>query len=510
MKHCEPMKIAAYCRVSTEKDDQLMSLQTQKEFFTEYAEKNHLDLVELYADEGISGTKLKNRKEFNRMMKDAEQGKFACVFVKDVSRLARNVVDFLQSIRKLKALDIDCRFVTANMSTNDGELTLTILAAVAQEESANLSKRVKFGKKRNAEKGRVPNIVYGYDKIAGEYFNLRINPMESEIVRRMFDLYVNQGYGWNKIAYQLNEEGIKTKRKCKWHPHSVGKLLTNPLYTGKIINAKSYVKDFLTGKRELNQEQDHIVVDKPELAIIDEYTFKKAQKIKEQRNEAFHHTKERQSNQYCFSTLIKCESCGYSFRRVYRKYVKEYIRWACSGRNAQGVDFCDNRTIIDEQELLGAIRNYFSGLVESQDKLIERTIVELKKKYKPRQDEEGEAFFVKELARLKRTKAKQTEMFEEDAITMHELKERVKELNAEINRCAKHLQLLKASRSALDQIDQIVRKHCNNMQDVLAGEVMDNVMLKKVIEKIMVNADGDIKVRLKLFSELELDYVSGI
>ena len=177
------MKLAAYCRVSTDKEDQLNSLEAQKQFFTEYTQRTGDVLVRLYADEGISGTKIKNRKEFLRMMKDAEQGLFDMVVVKDISRFARNTVDLLQNIRKLKSLGIETQFLTANMtSMGNSEFVLTIFGALAQEESANTSKRVKFGKKLNAEKGRVPNLVYGYDKTIGDYFHLTINETEANAI----------------------------------------------------------------------------------------------------------------------------------------------------------------------------------------------------------------------------------------------------------------------------------------------------------------------------------------
>ena len=147
------MNIAAYCRVSTDKADQLNSLEAQKQFFSEYTQRTGDNLVRLYADEGISGTKIKNRKEFLRMMADAEHGLFDMVVVKDISRFARNTVDLLQNVRKLKALGIETQFLTANMtSMGNSEFVLTIFGALAQEESANTSKRVKFGKKMNAEK----------------------------------------------------------------------------------------------------------------------------------------------------------------------------------------------------------------------------------------------------------------------------------------------------------------------------------------------------------------------
>lgn len=174
------MNIIAYCRVSTEKEDQLNSLDAQKKFFGEYAEKQGHTLVKIYADKGISGTKIKNRKEFQRLLKDAEHGLFEMVVVKDISRFSRNTVDLLTSIRKLKQHNIDTIFLTGDMKVmGESEFVLTIFGALAQEESANTSKRVKFGKQMNAEKGRVPNQVYGYDKTKGDYFNLTINEYEA-------------------------------------------------------------------------------------------------------------------------------------------------------------------------------------------------------------------------------------------------------------------------------------------------------------------------------------------
>lgn len=503
-------RMSAYCRVSTIKDDQLMSLEAQKEFFEEYARKNGFELVEVYADEGISGTKLKNRKEFNRMMADAQRGRFDCVYVKDVSRLARNVVDFLQSIRKLKAMNIGCRFITTNMSVEDGELTLTILAAVAQEESANLSKRVKFGKKRNAEKGRVPNIVFGYDKTVGDYFTLTVNEAEAKIVKRIFDFYVNHRHGANKIAQLLNKEGLLTKRKCRWSQQAISTILTNPLYTGKVINGKEAVKDFLTGERVKNDSDKYLIVDKPELAIIDQELFDRAQVLLAQRTENFRLTQKRQSNKYCFSTLIKCGDCGYSFRRNYRKFVNEYIRWCCSGRNANGVDFCTNHTIVDEQELLEAIKDYLGGLVSSKDRLLKQTIAEFKKRYKPDDHVMSEEFILKELAELKKAKSRQILLFERDLITIDEVEARAKELNEAIAKYENELCIIQGNTSVMSRLDDIVRKYCGSIQDVLAADVIDNAMLRKVIDKIVVTVEGEIQVHLRLFSDLDISYATAI
>lgn len=254
------MNIAAYCRVSTDKADQLNSLEAQKDFFAEYTQRTGDNLVRLYADEGISGTKIKNRREFLRMMADAEHGLFDMVVVKDISRFARNTVDLLQNIRKLKALGIETQFLTANMtSMGNSEFVLTIFGALAQEESANTSKRVKFGKKLNAEKGRVPNIVYGYDKIIGDYFNLTVNQEEAAVVRQIYHWYTQEGYGAAKISNLLNEKKIRTKRNCQWSQNGICRILTNELYTGKIINGKQEVTDFLTGRREDRDETEWMV-----------------------------------------------------------------------------------------------------------------------------------------------------------------------------------------------------------------------------------------------------------
>lgn len=247
------------------------------------------------------------------MIVDAEHGLFEMVVVKDISRFARNTVDLLQNVRKLKALGIETQFLSANMGNS--EFVLTIFGALAQEESANTSKRVKFGKKMNAEKGRVPNIVYGYDKTVGDYFNLTINEEKATVVRQIFQWYIHDGYGAAKISIFLNERGFKTKRNCSWSQTGVCRILTNELYTGKIINGKQKVTDFLTGQRTDKDETEWIISERPDLRIIAPGTFEQAQQIMQSRGHAFKVDKERHSNKHLFSTLIKCKECGWSFRR---------------------------------------------------------------------------------------------------------------------------------------------------------------------------------------------------
>ena len=501
------MNIAAYCRVSTDKSDQLNSLEAQKKFFTEYTEKNGHNLVRLYADEGISGTKIKNRKEFLRLMRDAQHGLFDMVVVKDISRFARNTVDLLQSIRTLKALGIETTFLTANMTVlGQSEFVLTIFGALAQEESANTSKRVKFGKKMNAEKGRVPNIVYGYDKTIGDYFNLAINEGEARIVKQIYDWYLNEGYGAAKIANMLNERGLKTKRNCSFSQNAVCRILTNELYTGKIINGKQEVTDFLTGTRAEKDESEWFVTDRPDLRIIEPEQFDRAQEILHGRHDTFRIKHERQSNKYLFSTLIKCKECGWSFRRTVRTYKNTYVRWVCSGHNGKGADSCPNAVTVDEDELIRALEEYFAGLLKAKKNIISYVVKEFTKIYKAKDDNENyEKGLNDQLAKLKKTRQKYMDMYTDDLISRQELNEKIGGMKSEMERLENELKLVQYNLDKGDQLEDIIKKTFQSIEDITSVRDMTNEQLKKIIQKIEVDKDANVDIYLRLFGDLGLD-----
>lgn len=501
------MNIAAYCRVSTDKSDQLNSLEAQKKFFAEFTERNGHNLVRLYADEGISGTKIKNRKEFQKLMRDAKQGLFDMVVVKDISRFARNTVDFLQSIRVLKALGIETTFLTANMTVlGNSEFVLTIFGALAQEESANTSKRVKFGKKMNAEKGRVPNIVYGYDKTIGDYFNLEINKEEARNVRQIYKWYIDEGYGAAKIANMLNEQGIKTKRNCAWSQNAICRILTNELYTGKIINGKEEVEDFLTGVRTTKEESEWLITDKPELRIIEPEIFDKAQEVLKSRHKAFKLNKERQSNKYIFSTLIKCKECGWSFRRTVRTYKNTYIRWVCSGHNGKGVDNCPNAVTIDEAELIQALDEYFKEILKDKKNIINRIVKEFNRIYKKKEDnEQYENELMTELAKLKKTREKYMDMYTDDLISREELNEKIGGMKKKIEKLENELKLVEYNLNKGDQLEEIVQHTFKNIEGITSVADMTNEQLKQIIQKIEVDKEGNVDIYLRIFGDLGLD-----
>ena len=501
------MNIAAYCRVSTDKEDQLNSLETQKEFFLEYTSRTGDNLIKLYADEGISGTKIKNRKEFQRMLADAEKGLFDMVVVKDISRFARNTVDLLQSVRKLKALGIETQFLTANMtSMGNSEFVLTIFGALAQEESANTSKRIKFGKKVNAEKGRVPNIVYGYDKTIGDYFNLSINKGEAEVIRQMYKLYTEEGYGCAKIANMFNERGIKTKRNNNWSQNSVCRILTNELYTGKIINGKEEVADFLTGHRKEKDESEWLVTIRPELRIIDDETFDKAQEILKGRHNSFKLTHERQSNKYLFSTLIKCKDCGWSFRRSVRQYKNTYVRWVCSGHNGRGADSCPNAVTVDEEELIQVLQEYFQTVLGKKKKVINYVIREFQRVYKAKDENiEYEKELNAQLNKLRKSREKYMDMYTDDLISREELNEKIGGMRKEIERLENELKMVSYHLTKGEQLEAVLNTTFKEMEDITDVHEMTNTQLKRLIKKIEVDKDDNVDIYLRLIGDLGLD-----
>lgn len=487
--------VVAYCRVSTEKEDQLNSFETQKSFFTEYAKKNDYNLIRIYADEGITGTSTKKRAEFNLMMEDSKKGIFECVLVKDVSRLARNTYDFLKSIRELKARNINVRFVTANMESLDGsEFMLTMLAAMAQEESANMSKRVKFGKKINAEKGRVPNLCYGYIKTKGDYFNLQINEAEAEIVREMFDLYINQGYGSHKIAKLMNDRGLTSLRGVPWSTTAVSRILKNKLYAGYVINGKSEIKDFIEKTRTKKDEGEWIEIHRSELQIVPLEIWEKAQNINKSNNSGLEMTiHKKRSNKHLFSTLINCSCCGYSFRRSSEKRKNgTRIVWRCSGRNHHGAGFCANSTTIPESELIENIDRYFLSLIKDKQKLVDSMISQ----YRKNQKKNPATALSPQLEILKNKKQKQIQMFENDIISIAELKERTATIDRQIAQIRLELDNAENPEDIEKKLHQLYHMLSENFNKYSSAANMTNAELKTLIKTINADENGRIQIEL--------------
>lgn len=495
------MRIAAYCRVSTDREEQKDSLAHQKEFFLEYAKKNSFELFRLYADEGISGTSLKKRVEFQRMMQDAQMGLFEMVVVKDISRVARNTVDFLQSIRVLKSMGINVVFLTANMtSLGDSEFILTIFGAMAQEESGNLSKRVKWGKKINAKKGRVPQRIYGYDRI--DNFTLQINPEEAKVVRQIYQLYLREGMGCRGISLALNADESKTKFGCEWNPRGVRRVLTNPIYCGHYINNKYEIEDFLTGHQirlPIDQNYHH---DRPDWAIITVDEFRRAQVQMEERRRKYktfdgHYTDARYSTKHLFSTLIKCEHCGKSFCRRKYTYVKTRVYWICSTNSQYTAEQCDNLVKIEEDELLAEIQTYFKSLIQDKDRFVRGVLTEVDRHRSDVQATVSAEDVEKKRKRILAKKSRYQEMYANDVMTMAELKEKMAQITNELAELDDSLKQLERLIAVQQDSENLVNLYIREIERFLTLETVTNLDLRKIIDKISVNRNGTVQIILK-------------
>lgn len=470
------IKIAAYCRVSTEKESQLDSLQNQKVFFKEYAEKNGYELVNIYADEGVSGRQMKKRSAFLRMLNDAEKGYFQTVVVKDISRFARNTVDFLNAVRLLKNHGIDVRFLSGNQTVlGDSEFILTVFGALAQEESANLSKRVKFGKKISAQKGKVPNTIYGYDRV--DSFHLRINPYEAENVKRIFSLYLSGEYGLRKIADILNSENIPTKRGYEWNAKTVRRILTNPLYCGELINRKFEVVDFLSGEIKKLPKSENLHHSRPDCAIVSRETFDKAQALTSARKAEFAAFSSHYSAKNPYSTIIKCMCCGSSFiRRVY----KSKIIWRCSGRDRKG---CRNLLNINQSELDLAIKNYILDFFSSYPTLKH----ELKKAAKSFFDNSIPSCLTPEAnMKIARIKERAKTMFENDLISLEELKARIAQADSLASPLSTNPPI------NYSQIDA-------EIENFLAGPELNSRQIKHLVSSVSAFDNGNITIDFNFY-----------
>ncbi len=276
-------KVAIYARVSTEHEAQLSALENQVQYYDDLINR-HPDwvLYRRYIDEGISGTSISKRKNFVRMMEDAKDGHFDLIVTREVSRFARNTVDTLQQTRLLKRMGIEVYFTEDGiwtMNDEDGELRLTIMATLAQNESKKTSMRVKAGQMVSFQNGVIYGTgnVLGYDKVGQEYV---INEAQAKTVRKIFDMYL-AGNGCQKIKKQLEKDGDLTAMgKTLWHFTTIGHVLRNRLYCGELEYRKEYVPDYLEQKRMKNRgELDRVIVEGRHQPIVTKEEFERVQKL---------------------------------------------------------------------------------------------------------------------------------------------------------------------------------------------------------------------------------------
>lgn len=361
------LRVAAYARVSTDKDDQINSLTNQRAYF-ESCIKSHEDweFAGVYYDEGVTGTQTKKRAGFNRMIDECRAGNIDLVLTKEVSRFARNTVDTLNYTRMLKEYGVGVLFINDNIDTreNDGEFRLSIMASVAQEESRKTSERVKWGQRRAMENGVVfgNNSIFGFDIKNG---TLAVNDAQAEVVRLIFHKYINEGKGTHVIARELYEAHIKPPRNTNgfWSSTEILRILRNEKYVGDLLQRKYITTDYLTHKKIPN-DGEKIFIQNHHEPIIDRDMWEKTQEELERRSTGTA-AKGKYSNRCWCSGKIICSDCGSRFViRRSRKKSGEYITWACHARAAHGNRKTDcngntagcNMRMINNKSLLECMR----------------------------------------------------------------------------------------------------------------------------------------------------------
>ncbi|MDY6394746.1 MAG: recombinase family protein [Bacteroidales bacterium] len=459
-------RVAAYCRVSTNNKEQEESFENQVEHFEKVIGRHEgWQLAKIYADPGITGTKTESRKEFLQMISDCENGKIDRVMVKSISRFARNTVDTLNNIRKLKELGISVYFENENIDTmtTGGEVLLTILAAIAEQESRNISTNIKWAYRKRFKEGRVLinyRQVLGWDK--EEFINEEglkdsryvIVESEAETVRKIYRDYLD-GKTPTQIANDLNEKGITTKRGNKWNTSCIQAVLTNEKYTGNALLGKSYKPDVLSKQRLKNEGQEaQFYVENSHPAIISQEMFDMVQAEKQRRLELRSGEKTgtgKYSSTYSLSGLLVCGNCGTKFRRYGRslKNGENITTWVCQ-RHQHHHDDCDMKPL-REIDVVDAykrvIKTHGGDLQEILDILKENINEEIGLTEKDEEFDLDAEILKKqqrilELYRLKATNQIGQEQYEEefqhlskDVITLQESKSEIEKKNLQ-NRLA--------------------------------------------------------------------------
>jgi DNA invertase Pin-like site-specific DNA recombinase len=359
-KVADVLRVAPYARVSTDSEEQLNSYKSQVMYYTDLVNKRKdWVLVDIYADEAITGTQVTKRENFQRMINDCMDGKIDMVITKSISRFARNTLDTLKYVRMLKERNIAVFFEDENINTMtmDGELLLVILSSVAQQEVENISANVKKGLKMKMRRGELVGFAsclgYDYDPIDK---SISINEAEADIVRYIFDRYI-EGAGAYVIAKGLTQLGYKTKYgNTEWHDTGVLGIIKNEKYKGDVLQGKTFTVDPISKRRLDNRgEEDQFYVKNHHEPIISEEVFEKAQAILSKRGANRRGVekgkREKYSRKYAFSSKLECAFCGsnLSRRNWHSGTVHEKVIWQCVTATKKGKKYCTHSKAIEEK-----------------------------------------------------------------------------------------------------------------------------------------------------------------
>ncbi|MBQ3426205.1 MAG: recombinase family protein [Clostridia bacterium] len=486
-------RVGAYTRVSTEKEEQINSLQNQRKYFEDYINANpDWELAEIFFDEGASGTQTKTRAGFNRMIEACRAGEIDLILTKEVSRFARNTVDALAYTRQLKEYGVGVCFINDNIDTRagDGELRLTIMSSIAQEESRKTSERVRWGQTVAMRSGVVfgNNSLYGYETKDGK---LTVKDDEAEIVRLIFHKYINEGKGTHVISRELYEAGIDPPRAVKkhWSSTMILRILRNEKYVGDLLQKKYITKDHLTHKKIPNDGSEEMIYIKDHHEpIIDRDTWNRTQRELAGRRPPDEH---QYSNRYWCSGKIVCSSCGAHFglRKTKRNWGT-YAVWGCYSHTEHGrrktdasgnAVGCDMR-IINDRSLLECMRFVTDKISGDIDAITDDIIAEISSLPDDRTDYKRTRSYAE--SKLKETEDKKIDMLDSyfsSVISENEMIKLKAKYDDELLRLQKRLDELSSNEERvkektewLEKIRDAVRRNAVHSEEVY-GEITDKI-----------------------------------
>lgn len=510
------IKVASYCRVSTDRDDQANSFESQQRYFREYIDRQpDWELYQVYADEGITGTSTKKRAAFNQMIADARLGKFQLILTKEVSRFSRNILDTITYTRELKALGVGVLFMNDGISTlePDAELRLSIMGSIAQEESRKTSTRVKWGQTRRMEQGVVfGRSLLGYNVKDGR---LTVDPDGAEIVRLIFYKYGVEKKGSTVIARELREAGYRTHSgNVKWAPGHIVKILKNEKYVGDLVQKKTITPDYLSHAKKYNHGEEELVVlrDHHE-PIIDRELWDTVQQELKKRNRngelgAGH------SNRYVFSGKIKCGECGASFvaRKKTRKDGSLYRRWSCYTATSEGLKRldtqgnevgCDIGKLLREELALDILRQSLAALRMDREGIIQNVtslaLEAIQMSEAGNYDRAEELEY--EIGQLNQKKTDVLDTFFSRQITKEEMQLINQRYDRELEALQKRLEAAWARGSITYETEQLREDVGRQVADIVNVRADSEVLYKNVLDHMVVHKDQKVEVYLNLLPQ---------
>lgn len=496
------IKVASYCRVSTDKDDQANSFETQQRYFREYID-HHPDweLSEIYADEGISGTSTKKRIQFNRMIADAYEGKFSLIITKEVSRFSRNILDTISYTRELKAIGVGVLFMADRINTLDpeAEMLLSLMASLAQEESRRTSGRVVWGQTRQMEKGIVfGHSLLGYDVQGGV---ITVNQEGAELVRLIFEKYAIEQVSTTQIAHFLSREGYRTCRgSSNWSANTVIKILHNEKYTGDLVQKKTYTPDFLTHTKRRNTGAVPVIrIENHHEAIISREIWNLTQE-RLRRNNKYAAGHNAHSNRYLFSGKIRCGECGSSFvgRFKYLKDGSKIRRWSCGTAVRYGAKTCDVGKLLrddDAAEILriaiGSLQFDTQSIINNVTALALDAIVAGEKE---RAADPAKLQF--EISRLHEKREAVLDSYFEQEITKEDLNALMHRYDQQLDTLNEKLLRAEAEKGQNKCTDSLRSDIHAQLCNILTGRAVSEVFYKTILDSITVFRDKHMELHL--------------